>query len=739
MAALLLNCPQPVAASPGTADLASKPSPTPVHAQRPRVGLVLGGGGARGVSEVGVLQALELLHIPVDLVVGTSMGAIVGGAYGMGIAPAEMEHRLHGVNWDEVVSDVVPRSQRSELSKEQERDNIRGVELGYSEGRVRLPKGAVAGHEFELFLTSLLGKAPFLKSFDELPIPYRAVATDIETGEMVVLGKGDLIGAIRASMAVPGVFSPVELDGRLLVDGGLTRNLPVDVARAMGAERLIVVEVGTPLMKRDQISSAIAVSQQMLNILGHQNVTASLAQLRPDDVLIRIELGDFGVADFEHSVATIANGRKSALQQAAALDALRVPEAEWQSVLDERARRHDEPAGQWRLRIDSAQLQHVNPRSVQALMESRAGEPITPATLDRDIRRLYATDDFQQIRARLVDEPDGSETVAVQPIEKEWGPNYVNLDLDLSTDLQGISRFTARASSRSTWLNDRGLEWRNNFALGAINEWISELYQPLDFSRNLFVAPWLELHQERDDLYQQDTPVTTYRISQRLAGLDVGSRFGTSSLLRIGLETGGIHATPALAEALFPSLEQHVGDAHVRLDVDTLDRWAFPSEGDLLHLELKDARPELGSTTRYRRGDLRLEHATHVGEQDFRFGVSAGTGFGTTLPVQDLFPLGGFLALSGYAQRQFLGQRYLLGRLITYHTLGDPGAYTRRLFLGASLEAGNVFDRFNGSNIAGLRHSGSVFIGADTGIGPLYLGLGVAGSSRSAYLFLGRP
>ena len=445
------------------------------------------------------------------------------------------------------------------------------------------------------------------------------------------------------------------------------------------------------------------------------------------------------MADFEHSPSTIVNGSRSTLAQAGALDSLRLNPDDWELLQAERRHRREEPTGPWRLRIDATQLQHVNPRSVQALMEGREGEPISQATLERDLRRLYATDDFQQIRARLIEEPDGSQTMAVQPIEKEWGPNYVNLDLDLSTDLQGNSRFTARAANRSTWLNDRGLEWRNSFSIGATNEWVSELYQPLDFSRSLFVAPRLELHQERDDLYQQDTPVTTYRINRRLFGLDAGRRFGTAALLRVGVEAGGIEATPALAESVFPKLSQHVGDVHLRLDVDTLDRWAFPSEGNYLHLDLKGARQGVGSTTSYDRGELQYEHATHFGDQDIRFGLSGGSGFGTTLPVQDLFPLGGFLQLSGYQQRQFLGQRYLLGRVITYHTLGDPGAYTRRLFLGASLEAGNVFDRLNGSNSSGLRHSGSVFLGADTGIGPLYLGLGVAGNSRSAYLFLGRP
>jgi NTE family protein len=708
-------------------------------ARRPRVGLVLGGGGARGVSEVGVLQALESLHVPVDVVVGASMGAIVGGAYSIGIPPDEMERRLQGVVWDEVVSDRVPRAQRSVLSKEQERDNIRGVELGYRDSRVRLPKGAVAGHQFELFLSSLLGSAPLLRSFDDLPIPYRAVATDIETGEMVILSQGDLISAIRASMAVPGVFAPVEIDGRLLVDGGLTRNLPVDIARSLGAERLIVVDVGSPLLKRDEIGSVIGVSQQMLNILGRQNVTASLREIGAQDVLIRIALGSFSVADFEHSPGTIAAGRSSALAQSAALQPLRLSDRDWQDHLARRAARRSEREDQRILKIDTSQLTHVSPRSVQALMDNQDGKPVDPTRLDQDLGRLYATDDFQQIRARIVDLSDGQTALVVQPIEKEWGPNYVNLDLDLSTDLQGNSRFSARAATRSTWLNRAGLEWRNGFSLGAINEWSSELYQPLDFSRDLFIAPRLDFRQERNDLYQDDTPVTTYRLNRRLFGVDLGARFGTSALARLGVEAGTSTATPALAQFGFPSLSQRAGAYHLRVDVDTLDRWAFPSEGHFVQLDFKSSRSALGANTSYDRGQLQVEQALHLGDQNFRLGASGGSGFHTTLPIQDLFALGGFQQLSGYQSGQFLGQRYLLGRLITYRSLGDPAAYTSRLFFGASLEAGNVYQRFNGSNVPGLRRSASIFLGADTGIGPLYLGMGFAGNSRSAYLFLGRP
>ena len=261
------------------------------RAERPRIGLVLAGGGAKGVAHLGVIRVLEEMRVPVDVLVGTSMGAIVAGAYATGLTAEDMERRVRAADLPSILVDR-PRSMRSQRSKELERRNVLGAEFGVGKDGIKLPTGAIVGQNIEVFLGDLAGAVSDIGSFDDLPIPFRAVATDIVTGQMVVLDRGDLISAMRASMAVPGVFSPVELDGRLLVDGGLVRNLPVDVARAMGAEIIIAVNLSTTARTRESLQSVVGITQQMIDLLIHANVQRALVELSARDVLIDTHVGD---------------------------------------------------------------------------------------------------------------------------------------------------------------------------------------------------------------------------------------------------------------------------------------------------------------------------------------------------------------------------------------------------------------------------------------------------------------
>jgi NTE family protein len=342
---------------------------------RPKIGLVLSGGGARGVAHVGVLKVLEELRIPIDYVVGTSMGSIVAGAYSTGLSAQEMQRIIEGVRWDRVLQDQPPRPERSIRSKRVDRYNIYGAELGVRDGKLLFPAGAIVGQQLEIFLGSLVGGAVDVRSFDDLPIPYRAIATDVETGGMVVLDRGNLAFAMRASMSVPGVFAPLEIDGKLLVDGGLVRNLPVDVARELGAEVIIAVNLGTPLLKREELASVFGVTAQMINILTEQNVQASLTQLGPKDVLILPELGSFSAGDFTHATDTIPIGERAARKVADQLRRYSLDEKEYAEL---RAKQLALSRGQTlqvdEVRVDTAGLRRVNPEVVKAQIKTKSGD-----------------------------------------------------------------------------------------------------------------------------------------------------------------------------------------------------------------------------------------------------------------------------------------------------------------------------------------------------------------------------
>ena len=257
-----------------------------VHAQsaavaelkRPRICLVLSGGGARGAAHNGVLKVLEEMHVPIDCIAGTSMGSIVGAAYASGTPLDEMEATIASMSTRQLFKELPPREERAVRLKKDDATLLAPAEVGLGDGQLLLPHGLVSGVQLETVLRGL-SKVRGFHEFDKLPIPFRAVATDLVTGKAVVLSQGDLAGAMRASMSVPAAIDPVRLEDRVLVDGGLTNNLPVDVARAMGADIVIAVNLGTPLLRPESLGSILGVTSQMVNILTEQNVRASLASM----------------------------------------------------------------------------------------------------------------------------------------------------------------------------------------------------------------------------------------------------------------------------------------------------------------------------------------------------------------------------------------------------------------------------------------------------------------------------
>lgn len=408
-------------------------------APRPKIGLVLSGGGARGVAHIGVLKVLEEMRIPVDYVVGTSMGSIVAGAYAMGNRPQDLAQRIGSVEWDKVLNDNPPRVERSTYAKATERGNIVSGEVGFRDAEMRLPRGLNYGQQIEFFFNTLAARTGEVAHFDELDIPFRAIATDIETGKMVVLDRGGIARAMRASMSVPGIFAPVEIDNRALLDGGLVRNLPVDVVRAMGADIVIAVNLGTPLLKRDQITSAFGVGQQMLNILTEQNVEASLRQLTPRDVLIRPQLGDFSAADFDNATRTISIGEAATRDVATQLTTLSLSEEAFRAHLAARAARHPDAVKVKAVRIDASQLKNVSRQFVERKLSIKPGDVLSNTELHANLNGLYSTGDFQNVTHRFEDGPAGR-TLVIEPVEKEWGPNYLQAGVRLSTDLASTLR-----------------------------------------------------------------------------------------------------------------------------------------------------------------------------------------------------------------------------------------------------------------------------------------------------------
>jgi NTE family protein len=436
VSAMLLGC--STASILSTAVAADSPADSErpaIEPKRPRICLVLSGGGARGAAHVGVLRVLEEYRVPVDCIAGTSMGSLVGAAFATGTSIDEMERLLGGISTELLFKEKPPRQELSMRRKQDDYSILFTPEVGLLDGEVKLSKGLVSGVQLETVLRKL-SKVKGYHDFDELPIPFRAVATDLVTGKAVVFRDGELANVMRASMSVPGAVAPAEFDGMILVDGMLTSNLPIQTARdEMGADIIIAVNVGTPLLKREELNGILGVTNQMLSILTEQNVQASLATLQPGDILISPELGNFSTGDFDHLPQIAPLGEVAAREVAAQFKHLSLPPAEYAAL---RQRQSTQVVADLRP-VDEVRfepLARVNPETLQGLMETKAGQPIDQETLDQDMRRLYGTDDIEHVNYRFLEEP-GKRVLAVDAVEKNWGPDYLRVGLGLSSDFSG--------------------------------------------------------------------------------------------------------------------------------------------------------------------------------------------------------------------------------------------------------------------------------------------------------------
>ncbi|WP_020506299.1 patatin-like phospholipase family protein [Lamprocystis purpurea] len=706
----------------------------------PRIGLVLSGGGARGAAHVGVLKVLEELRIPIAVVVGTSMGALVGGTYASGVSPAEMARRLTEVNWNKLFVDDSPRDDWPIRRREQSLQPNFDFSVGVREGKLRLPSGALAGQKVELFFGDLVKNADGIKQFDELPIPFRAVATNLENGDMQVFDSGPLPEVMRASMSVPGIFAPVEIGENIYVDGGLVRNLPVDVARAMGVDLVIAVNLGGSYLPRDQLESVVGVVGQMVAILTEQNVQRSLKELRPGtDVLISPDLGDITSSNFDRAADAIRIGEIAARKAAPRLAHLSVsPDAY-------AAWRADRPlAIPDRAPIDEvkvAGLEFVNPAIFEPLIDHQEGRVLNRKRLESDIGKIYGRGDFKNINYDL-DRTNGGNRLDINAREKPWGPGYLTFGLGIATDFEGDNRFGLRGTYRRTWINDLGAEWYTTAQIGNVTDLYTEFYQPFSVERSTFVLPSLGFSRVPLSVFKDGKRVARYDLSRSTLGLDLGATlFGGNAELRIGAILGRANAKLDTGDPELPEPESNETGLRAAFVYDTLDSAFLPRRGHRLSLDLRSPQPAMGADVSFNRASGYWAGAFSFGDNTIVAQADVGTAFGSDMPYYDQFTLGGFQRLSGYATDEFRGNNVAFGSLTYYRLLTAlPPPLGRGVYIGGSLEVGTLSETIEQLNESGTRFGSSFFLGADTWLGPAYFGIGLTGDGETTgYIILGRP
>lgn len=709
---------------------------------RPRVGLVLSGGGARGAAHVGVLKVLDEMRIPIDAIAGTSMGAVVGGMYASGMPIADIEKLLRSVNWQDAFKDRPPREELGYRRKQDDREFLVRYALGVTDKGFVLPRGLVQGQKLEQVLRGASLPVAAVQQFDGLPIPFRAVATDLETGEAVVMDSGDLVTAMRASMSAPGVFAPVERDGKLLVDGGITENLPVEIARAMKVDVLIVVDVSFPLYASEELTSPIEITNQAFAILIRGRTREQRALLGPNDIVIEPPLGRFASADFTRVPQALSAGERGARDQAASLRKLALSPDDYVRYLATRNPRNAS--------LPTIQFVRADPRSmeydalVKATMNNLVGKPLDSDRVRSQLSSLYALDRFESIDYNLIEE-DGRSGLELDLKRKSWGPNYVRFGLNLEDNFEGTSRYNAALRFTATELNPLGAEWLTDIQIGDNPKLFTELYQPLSLASRYFIAPSIDFEErsvfqlggDRQDLLAE------YRVRTLQGGLDLGREISNWGEVRFGMRRGTGRSRVLIGDPTLPVNEFDRGGYFARFSYDRLDSIFFPRHGQQFEFQWRGERESIGSEENLNAFETSWLVARSFDRHTFIFWLEGGTTRDAELArPENFYSLGGFLNLSGLPSGYLAGPHYGIGRLIYQRRVGRGGAGVLDFpaYAGLSFEAGNAWLESSDASFGDLRKNFSVFFGVDSPLGPVYLATGYDAEEREKafYLFLGR-
>jgi NTE family protein len=711
---------------------------------RPRICLVLSGGGARGMAHIGVLKVLEELKIPIDCIAGTSMGAVVGGLYASGMTAEQIDATIRSVDWQEAFRDTPPRRGLAFRRKQDDQNFLVRLPLGLKHGQILLPKGLIQGQKLQETLRQLT--LPFTNdtNFDLLPTPFRAVATDLETGNAVLLDQGDLALAMRASISAPGLFAPVESQGLLLVDGGVAENLPIEVARAMHADVLIVSDVSFPLQPRAALDSALTISNQMLAILVRKDTDRQRATLGPADVLIEPALGTASSTDFTAAAGTIAAGESAARGALVRLDSLSVGDAAYGEYLARRAAREPGLPVIKFVRLDAESKRYE--KTIMAEMQPLVGKPLDPGAVGTRITELYGLGNFETIDYSLVDQDDGTgedSGLEIRARRKSWGPNYVRFGLSLEDDFQGNSRYNAAARFIQTELNTLGAELVTDVQIGSDQKIVSEFYQPLNAARSWFVAPSVRIEGRDLPIYTNNVETADFRDREVAGNFDLGTTIGNWGEIRIGYHrtNGAIHDNYGDSTLVQPQYNN--GEFFFKFSYDRLDNVHFPRDGQTFSVQWDANRVDLGGDFAYDKLQADWLMARSDGRNTILLWTTAGATNGNINPtaLQDFYTLGGFFNLSGLAPQSLLGPNYAIGRAIYFRRVsrGGEGLFEVPIYIGMSLELGNTWQQRGDMSVGSAHKDGSVFIAFDTFLGPLYLGTGYDTAGYSAFsLFLGR-
>lgn len=707
--------------------------PKIVPPKRPTIGLVLEGGGALGFAHIGAIEWLEAHHIPVDYVAGTSMGGLVGGLYAAGNSPNDIKSFVDGIHWPGVLSGQVPFQALGYRRKEDRLAYPNRLELGLKHG-FSVPKGLNSGAAVGLLFDRKLMPYYALKNFDDLPIPFRCVATEIVTGQKHVFKDGSLAQAMRATMSIPGVFAPVQHGNEIYSDGAAVDNLPVDVARAMGADIVIAVYLDTGKVKPESLSSPLAVAGRNMSIMVAANEQANMKNAT---VLLKADVSKFGATDFDKSADIIPQGEKAAQANAAALEKYALDDADWKAYVAQRnaRRRTYVPVPQF---VDVYGLKGTERAEVAASFKKFIGKPIDTAAIEKSIADLEGTGTFSIINYNIVDE-NGKAGLLIRPRDKDYAPPFLNVGLTLlSNDSNDIQLgFGARATFLD--LAGPGSELRVDGMVGQVAGFDAELYKPLRLQSRWFVAPHGYMTHLETGYYSGSDQLGQFKQRRNGVGADMGYEFNARTELRVGEDYQWFGERQTVGTPLDQEFQLTPLVTSLRFQYLGQDEVMLPTKGSELHSNFSYYTKRPNADSGLSQLDVTVEHFIPSGTRGIIFGTaSGGTSFGASNLGLAGFSLGGPLRLTAYSRGELLGDDYFLGQagyLVRLSHLNP--IFGDAIYAGGFYELGKV----SGGNAGtpSVPNDGTAIVVMKTLIGPLYGGGSIGGSGHYKWYFgLGR-
>jgi NTE family protein len=700
--------------------------------ESPRIGLVLSGGGARGLAHIGVIRALEERNIKIHAITGTSMGAIVGALYASGKTTDELEAIAMGIDWSEAFSDEPARDQLSYRRKQDSRDYLVKTQATLDGGVINLPKGVIQGQNLQIILQRLFVHVSQITHFDHLKIPFRAVASDLVTGEAVVFSSGSLSTAVRASMSIPGLFAPVEINGRVLVDGGISNNLPVDIAHTMGVDYVIAVDIATPLYSAKELDSVIPIIEQLTTLLTFNQLRKQYDLLGPGDVLISPDLKDINTADFDKTALAISRGYTATSDYDEALALFASPDAATYAATST----YNTPLI---TEISIENDSEISDKLIASHISQALDNPLNRTQLETDIRSIYGYEYFEAVNYEIQPAATGSR-LAITTTGRSWGKDLLGVSFELNTNSRSENAYNLGINYRKSGITSRGGEWFNVVQIGEAPLLRTELYLPIDYQQRFFVEPYLRYGERSVNNVANSQIENLFRIKDLVKGVFLGTELSNVAIAGIGVEhhqgetktfIGPVRQTQTFSDRV----------DYLKFELDTLDSLYFPKTGSLAKINVNRVHPGDTNSESFELLKVSGVQAVPLGHGSIILRGKYVRSFNKVVGRQFQSSLGGFSNLSGLYEDALVGSDLAYLSMTYLRRIDEKSMLPVDLpvYLAISMEAGNVWQSPTDLSLNDLIYSGVVALGIDSPLGPVYVGYGRSEDSQSSfYLKLGR-